>query len=74
VDGAVVPDKYQCCFCGLVIDPIPPDVGGLLYSTLIDRDEPEQFHQQLFCHRECLQDRLHRSARLYAADLASGER
>jgi hypothetical protein len=61
--------KYMCCFCGLPIEPIGADVGGLLYSTNVDRSPPEHEEQQLWCHAKCLVARLHPSVKLYALDL-----
>jgi hypothetical protein len=28
--------QYQCCFCGFSIEPVPPDVGSLVYTTCTD--------------------------------------
>ena len=62
--------SYQCCFCGLAIEPEIPDVASLLYTTAIDRDDVNQQSQGLFCHTQCLEERLHPSVKLYAAYLA----
>jgi hypothetical protein len=61
--------KYQCCFCGKAIESRLPDVGGLLYTTAIDRDLQFQHGQQFYCHTSCLSERLHVSAKLYVVDL-----
>lgn len=61
--------KYQCCFCGLAIEPSPPDVGGLLFSPVIDGAQHEPIEQQLFCHVKCLQARLDPSVKLYVLDV-----
>ena len=65
--------KYQCCFCGQSIENRVPDVGGLLYTTAIDRHSDFQHEQQMFCHTECLRERLHESAKLYAVDLLDAD-
>jgi hypothetical protein len=62
-------ERYQCCFCGNSISAIIPDVAGLLYTTSVDREPSLQRDQQLWCHTKCLRERLHPSAKLYAADL-----
>jgi hypothetical protein len=64
---------YQCCFCGFPIEPIPPDVGGLLFTTMVDQDDSQRPEQQLFCHVRCLQKRLDKSAKLYLLDVDSVE-
>ena len=61
--------KYQCCFCGDTILPVSPDVGGLLYTTCFDRGSGSQRDQQLYCHANCLADRLAPSVNLYVLDL-----
>jgi hypothetical protein len=63
--------EYQCCFCGESIEPRGPDVGGLLYTTNIDRPVDEQHDQQLWCHAAHLKQRLHPSVPLYILDLAT---
>ncbi len=61
--------RYQCCFCGQTIEPIMPDVGGLLYTTCIDASSDLHRDQQLYCHANCLRQRLHDSAKLYVLDI-----
>jgi hypothetical protein len=48
---------------------IGPDVGGLLYTTNIDRSVEEQHHQQLWCHASHVKQHLHPSIPLYVLDL-----
>lgn len=60
---------YQCCFCGTAIQGRSPDVAGLLFTTAIDGGPEGQHEQQFYCHTECLRERLHKSANLYAVDL-----
>ena len=62
-------EQYQCCFCGRTIDPVSPDVGGLLYYTCADRSKEFQSDQRLFCHTRCLTDRVHSSVHMYVLDL-----
>ena len=66
--------QYQCCFCGLSIESIGPDVSGLLYTTNVDGPQENQRDQQLWCHAECLKIRLHPSVPLYVLDLVEDER
>jgi len=65
---------YQCCFCGESIAPAGPDVGGLLYTTNIDRPVEEQHDQQLWCHAACFKQHLHPSVPLYVLDLVADEK
>lgn len=69
----VIPMPLQCCFCGKKIDPLPPDVGGLLYTTCVDRSVGGQHSQQLYCHTSCLTERLHSSVNMYAISLVDEE-
>lgn len=64
-------NQYQCCFCALTIESAGADVGGLLYTTNIDRSEEEQHSQQLWCHAQCLKQRLDASVPLYVLDLVA---
>jgi hypothetical protein len=66
-------EVYQCCFCGNSIQPVFPDVGGLLYSMTIDRSRRERPEQQLYCHTLCLLDRLDPSVKLYALDIGGSD-
>lgn len=68
-----VSEKYQCCFCGLTIESTGFDVGGLLYTTNFDGSEDRQNSQQLWCHTECLKQRLHSSVLLYVLEIAEIE-
>jgi hypothetical protein len=61
--------KYQCCFCGQTIEPVGADVGGLLYTTNVDRSPEDQRDQQLWCHAAHLKQHLHPSVPLYVLDL-----
>jgi hypothetical protein len=66
-------ERFQCCFCGKTIEPFPPDVGGLLYTTCIDGPTQAQHSQQLFCHTTCLTERLHSSVNMYVLALIDDE-
>lgn len=68
-NGAKVLTEYQCCFCGGAIEPMGPDVGGLLYITNIDQPVEAQHEQQLWCHAVHLREHLHPSVPLYVLDL-----
>jgi hypothetical protein len=61
--------RYQCCFCGLTIEPTVPDVASLRYTTCIDRTPDMQHDQELFCHTRCFRERLHPAVKVYALDL-----
>ena len=49
-------------------------MGGLLYTTNIDRPVAEQHDQQLWCHAACLKQHLHPSVPLYVLDLVADEK
>ena len=68
-----IAERFQCCFCGKTIKPIPPDVGSLLYTTCIDMPVQAQHGQQLYCHTACLTERLHFSLNLYVLLLVDEE-
>jgi len=60
---------YACCFCGEGIDPLPPDVASLLYTTCADQVSKRlQRSQELYCHTKCFQDRLQKVP-LYVLDI-----
>lgn len=61
--------QYQCCFCGQAIESVGADVGGLLYTTNVDRPRERQLDQQLWCHAACLKQHLHPSVPLYVLDI-----
>ena len=61
--------RYQCCFCGKTIEPTPPDVACIYYTTCIDSSSDMQQSQEMFCHTKCLRSRLDKSSHLYAAFL-----
>ncbi len=65
--------EYQCCFCGQSIESVGFDVGGLLYTTNVDGSEDRHHSQQLWCHTECLKQRLHPSVSLYVLEIAEIE-
>jgi hypothetical protein len=65
--------EYQCCFCGLRIESVGFDVGGLLYTTNVDSSGDKQHSQQLWCHTDCLKQRLNSSAPLYVLEIAKIE-
>jgi hypothetical protein len=64
-------ERYVCCFCGLTIEPVGPDIGSLLYTTNWDQPREVQHDQGLFCHASCLQGRMHPSVKLYVLSLTT---
>lgn len=60
-------NNYQCCFCGNRIET--DDVTGLIDVSNWEKDKNEQQEQQLFCHMECLKEKLSAKTPLYIADL-----
>ena len=64
-----MPAEYQCCFCGKGVEPIPPDVSSLLYTSCYGQSRNMQVDQTMWCHTECLIKNLHPSVKLYAVDL-----
>jgi hypothetical protein len=61
--------KYQCCFCGDVISLNEVDVTSIIIVTNWDKNQDKQNEQQLFCHIECLKNRLAKSINLYVDQL-----
>lgn len=64
--------KYQCCFCGENIQSNQIDVTGLTGLIVVsnwDKSQELQQEQQLFCHMECLRDKLAKDVPLYIADI-----
>lgn len=57
---------YQCCFCGVGIESVAPDVASLQYTTCIDGKLAQQRSQEIFCHTSCLIERLHASVPRHA--------
>lgn len=65
--------EYQCCFCGQSIESVGFDVGSLLYTTNFDGPDDRHHSQQLWCHTNCLKQRLHSSAQLSVLEIAEIE-
>lgn len=66
--------EYQCCFCGQAVQSVGFDVGSLLYTTNFDSASEDTHHsQQLWCHTNCLKQRLHPSVQLYVLEVAEIE-
>lgn len=61
--------KYRCCFCGETVISNEMDVTGLIVVSNWDKGVDRQQEQQLFCHMNCLKERLEESVPLYIADL-----
>jgi hypothetical protein len=60
---------YICCFCGQSIDPLPPDVASLVYTTCADQMSTKlQRSQEFYCHTKCFQERLHKIP-IYVLDI-----
>jgi hypothetical protein len=49
---------YVCCFCGSVVDPMPPDVGQLAFSMRYQEGKSEQ-KDYFYCHFACFLELLH---------------
>ena len=63
-------NNYQCCFCGNAIKSNKKlGVTGLVVVMNWDKDREEQQEQQLFCHMDCLKNRMDSKVPLYLADL-----
>lgn len=60
--------KYTCCFCGNKIPSSNKDVTGLIVIANWDKSADEQQEQQLFCHMQCLKERMDKNTPLYVAD------
>jgi len=58
--------KFECCFCGLGVESVAPDVVSFVYTTCFDGPLENQHDQQMYCHAKCLLARLHPSVKSYA--------
>ena len=59
---------YDCCFCGLPVDPVPPDVCDLHYSLCERNGEISSISGSFNCHVQCLLERLHPSMKHYVTE------
>jgi hypothetical protein len=57
--------KYECCFCSTEVISSSIDVTALIIITNFDKSEKKQEVQQLFCHINCLKDKLPATVSLY---------
>lgn len=62
-------NKYVCCFCSKPIESNEMDVTELVVVSNWDKTIDKQQEQQLFCHMECLKEKVHSDTPLYIADL-----
>ena len=60
---------FQCCFCGGDVISGGFDVTSIIVITNWDKESEFQQEQQLFCHMECLKERLSKDVSLYVADI-----
>jgi len=67
--GENLNNTYQCCFCGKKIESGISSVTSIIIISDWDKDDDERHEQQLFCHMECLKDKVSTSTPLYIADL-----
>ena len=61
--------KYQCCFCSENIESNKIDITALIVVSNWNKDQNLQQEQQLFCHMECLRNKLADNVPLYIADV-----
>ncbi len=61
--------KYKCCFCGQHIESNDIDITSLVVLSNWDKRQDLQQEQQLFCHMECLRNRIDVNIPLYIADI-----
>lgn len=61
--------KYICCFCGEGIVSNEIDITGIIVVFNWDKGSERQQEQQLFCHINCLEERLSKKISLYITDL-----
>ncbi|MGI5900665.1 MAG: hypothetical protein ACOX8S_12265 [Christensenellales bacterium] len=59
---------YQCCFCENDITSNKLDVTGIVIITNWDKGKDLQQEQQLFCHIECLKNKLSKNVLPYLKD------
>ena len=60
---------YQCCFCKQKIESTEVDITSLIIISNWDKSQDKQQEQQLFCHMECLKNKLDNSISLYITDI-----
>ncbi|MCT4686380.1 hypothetical protein [Vallitalea sp.] len=61
--------KYQCCFCGKEIKSNHIDITSLVVISNWDKTIDNQQEQQLFCHMNCLKDKVNKEVPLYIAEI-----
>ncbi len=65
----MMPDQYQCCFCGEGIADDFPDPCGVALTAGFRLPSDNQVTQGFFCHFKCFEEKLHSSVPFYAKDL-----
>ena len=63
--------KYMCCFCKKSIFSNQVDIVSIIVVTNFEKDKNFQQEQQLYCHLECLKNRLAKNVELYIGTLGS---
>ena len=58
-------EKYVCCFCGKEIVPNSIDITSLTVLSNWEKSYKLQQTQQLFCHIECLKNKMSKNIQLY---------
>jgi hypothetical protein len=61
--------NYVCCFCNQTIEPSKIDITSLLVIINWEKGREQQHDQQMFCHYNCLKERLSKSFPLYLETL-----
>lgn len=61
--------KYQCCFCGKIIQSDNLDITSIILISNWDKDdEGIQKQQQFFCHMICFKNKIQSDIPLYLLD------
>lgn len=57
--------KYTCCFCNVGIEITKTDPAEIIALINFDKPENQQYSQNLFCHINCLREKLHDSIKMH---------
>ncbi|MGE5417172.1 MAG: hypothetical protein ACM3UZ_10610 [Acidobacteriota bacterium] len=63
-------NNYVCCFCGEKIESGIGGVTALMVITNWEKEPDMQSNQALYCHLECLKQRLDSKTHFLVYDLA----
>jgi hypothetical protein len=65
----MIKPEYACCFCNQRIEPSDIDITSLLVIANWEKIRDQQHDQQMFCHFNCLKEKLYEGFPLYIETL-----